>query len=157
MLSAWALHASIWAEDPRVWLLIYTQSDTHLGSIWVSFTSNLKNKKWHVLAALIPIEEKWVKQQQTCLPHKQTNKRVPSFLSICAGCSSDDNILPCTHVLLLIVLNRFKRGKNPTTLLSPTVQNVGVCTCTRRKGTILVSQGKKYNDRIIIFSFFVCL
>jgi hypothetical protein len=24
MLSASPLHASIWAEDPRVWLLIYT-------------------------------------------------------------------------------------------------------------------------------------
>ncbi len=42
------------------------------------------------------------------------------------GCSSDDYILPCTHVLLLIVLNRFKGGKNPTTLLSATVSNVGV-------------------------------
>jgi len=63
----------------------------------------------------------------------QTNKRVPSFSSIFTGCSSDDYILPCTHVQLLIVLKRFKGGKNPTTLLSPNCLECGCCTCTTRR------------------------
>jgi hypothetical protein len=63
----------------------------------------------------------------------QTNKRVPSFSSIFTGCSSDDDILPCTHVQLLIVLKRFKGGKNPTTLLSPQLFRMWVLYLHKKK------------------------
>jgi hypothetical protein len=54
---------------------------------------------------------------------------------------------------LLIVINRFKGGKNPTTLLSPTVWNVGVVLVQEEGHNFGFSRKEVQNDTSIIFSF----